>query len=95
MRCMSNSAIRRIVAQRLARFVRRIWGAFAVTRCRSSLSLPDPAANGMLAGTLAQSKWGRRLGVRINFTGENDIRVEVRVRPYRIVKAMVLLLLGL
>jgi hypothetical protein len=55
----------------------------------------SPAANGMLAGALAQSRWGRRLGISMNFSGANSVFCEIRLYPHRVAKAIVLFLTGL
>lgn len=86
-RCLRNPRIRRGVAKQLAKLLRRIAGAFKVTELQSRLSVPDPAINGMLAGALAQTGWGRNGRLRVNFTGENSLRCEVRLYPFRIANA--------
>lgn len=95
MRCLGDSTIRHTVAQQLWKLVKRICGSAALSRSASSISLPDPALNGMLAGALAASECGRRSGIRVNFTGENNLFLELRLHPHRVFKAFLLFISGL
>lgn len=90
MRCLGDYAIRHTLAQQLWKLVKRVCGSVALSLSASDISLPDPALNGMLAGTLAASEWGRRSGVRVNFTGENSLFLELRFHPHRVFKAVLL-----
>ena len=83
------------MARQLAKLVRRIVRSVDVARSASDVSLPDPAINGMVAGALAASGWGRRLGIRVNFAGENSLFIELRFHPHRIFKAFVFFVSGL
>jgi hypothetical protein len=94
-RCLRDSTIRRVLPGQLAKLARGIERSMVLTRSRANLSLPDPAANGILAGALAQSSWGRRLGIRINFVGANSIFCEIRLYPHRVAKAIFFFLSGL
>jgi hypothetical protein len=94
-RCLRDSTIRRVLPRQLAKLARGILRSMVLTRSRANLSLPDPAANGILAGALAQSRWGRRLGIRMNFTGTNSVFCEIRLYPHRVVKAIVFFLSSL
>src|ERR1051326_9213653 len=69
--CLRDSAIRRVLANGLANLWKRTRRSFAVTRLRASVSLPDPAWNGILAGVLSQTPLYGAIGV--NFIGENDV----------------------
>ena len=95
LRCLADSNIRRGLVLQL----RRLWlgclRSVVLGRRRSSLSLPDPALNGMLAGILGFSGWGRKLGMGVNFTGENSFELEFRLRPYRMVQALLSFFCGL
>jgi len=95
LRCLGDSAIRRALARQLAKLVRRISRSVDLARSASDVSLPDPALNGMLAGALAASNWGRRSGIRVNFAGENSLFIELRFHPHRIFKAFLFFLPGL
>jgi hypothetical protein len=94
-RCLSDPAIRRALARQLARLWRQLLRSAALTGWRTSVSLPDPAMNGMLAGALAQYGWGRRLGILVNFSGQNSAVLELRLRPHRVAKAFLFFLSGL
>lgn len=94
-RCLRNSRIRRAIGRQVAAMLRRVPRSFELVRCRSNLSLTDPALNGMLAGALAQSRWSRAFGLRVNFTGENTLLCEVRFYPHRVFKAFAFLAVGL
>lgn len=95
MRCLADSSIRRTLACQVAKLIRRVRGSVALSRAESSVSLPDPALNGMLAGALAASRWARRSGIRVNFTGENRVFIELRFHPHRVLKAFLFFLPGL
>ena len=94
-RCLRNSRIRSVVARQIARLGKRILHSFALTRIESRVSLSDPASNGMVAGTLALSRLGRALGVRVNFLGENSLFCEIRLYPYRLAMAFLFFAFGL
>jgi hypothetical protein len=92
-RCLGNSAIRRRLAQQIPKLLKRLFRSAKVSRSESPVSLPDPALNGVLAGTLASVP--RRLGIRVNFTGENSLFLELRLHPYRVLKALLFFTSGL
>lgn len=93
--CLREPALRRILVRRTARLGKRILRAASLTRRQIRVSLPDPAWNGMLAGLLAWRGDGRGSAVRVNFPGENDLFLEVRLYPYRVVKALLAFSIGL
>ena len=95
MRCLGDSSIRRTLAEQLWNLIKRVCGSVALSRSASDISLPDPAFNGMLAGALAASEWGRRSGIRVNFAGENSLFLELRFHPHRIFKALLFFVSGL
>ena len=95
MRCLGNAAIRHALARQLSKLLKRVSGSIHLTRISSHLSLPDPALNGMLAGALASSAWARRLGLRVNFSGENSLFIELRFYPHRVLKGFLFFLPGL
>jgi hypothetical protein len=95
MRSLGDSDIRRAMARQLSLVLRRILRSATVTRSEANISTPDPALNGMLAGALAASNWGNRPGVRINFTGQNSLFMELRFHPHRLFKAFLFFLPGL
>ncbi len=86
--CFRDSAIRRALAPQLASLAGGVLRSVELAGWRGSLSLPDPALNGMLAGVLAQGDWGARAGIFVNFTGENALQMEVRFYPGRLAKAL-------
>jgi hypothetical protein len=94
-RCLGDSAIRRALARQVANLLRRIARSVDLSRTACDVSLPDPALNGMLAGVLAASNWGRRSGIRFNFAGDNSLFVELRFHPHRVLKAFLFFLPGL
>ncbi len=85
MRCMGNSNIRRELARQTAKLLKLLFRSAEVSRSESEVSLPDPALNGILAGAVAGLP--RRMGIRVNFTGENSLFLELRLHPLRILKA--------
>ncbi len=93
-RCLRNATIRRRLLRQLARLRRGIFRSAGMTRRRVRVSLPDPAMTGMLYG-FSQFAWFRRTGIEPNFTGANGVFLEIRLRPYRIVKAVLSFLTGL
>lgn len=95
MRCLGDSAIRRTLAEQLWKLIKRVGSSVTLSRSASDVSLPDPALNGMLAGALAASEWGRRSGVRVNFAGENSLFLELRFHPHRVFKALLSFVSGL
>jgi hypothetical protein len=103
LRCLTDSGIRRSFQRNLARFARRALHSASFSRRQVSVSLPDPALNGMLTGFLmgmrgarpGMSEPGRMPRLRINFAGENSAFLEVRLYPYRMAWALLLLPVGL
>lgn len=95
LRCLGDAGIRRALARQLWKFAKGASRSLVLARARGSVSLPDPAANGMLAGVLAASPWGRRLGMQVNFRDENSLFIEVRFHPHRVFKAFLFSLPGL
>jgi hypothetical protein len=93
-RCLRDPALRRTLANQVAALVKRILRSADFTRWHADVSLPDPATTGMLYG-FTQFGWGRRMGIDANFTGENNFFLEIRLRPHRIVKAVLFFLTGL
>lgn len=93
-RCLRNGAIRRKLLRQLGRLRRGIFRSVEMKRHRVRISLPDPALTGMLAG-LTQFDWARRAGIEADFTGENSVFLEIRLRPHRIVKPVLSFLTGL
>jgi hypothetical protein len=95
-RCLGTPSIRRAVAKGLRELWRAILRSASLTRRQISVSLPDPAWNGMLAGWLeAQRSGSQASAMHVNFVGENAVFLEVRVYPYRIAKALFLFLTAL
>jgi hypothetical protein len=94
-RCLSDSVIRRRLVKQLARLGRGVWRSLVLTRWQSSVSLSDPAFNGMLMGALAQAGPPLNSNLSVNFVGENSLFIEARVYPHRLVKAFFLFLTGL
>ncbi|HVB99539.1 MAG TPA: hypothetical protein VNJ12_09465 [Candidatus Dormibacteraeota bacterium] len=94
-RCLCQPEVRRILVKRIGRLAKGMLRSVAWTGRQVNLSLPDPAWNGMLAGWLAQRHGGRGSAVRVNFTGENELFLEVRVYPYRIATALLIFSAGL
>jgi hypothetical protein len=93
--CLGDSGIRRALVRQLSLLVRRIFRSVQLSGSVSNVSLPDPALNGMLAGALAASNGGRRSATRVNFTGENNLALELRLHPHRVFKAFLFFLPGL
>ncbi len=94
-RCLGDSHIRRALARQLWKLGKRVLRSVVLVRSSGRVSLPDPAWNGMLAGALAQCSGFRRLGIGVNFTGDNSIFLEIRFHPHRILKAILFFLPGL
>ena len=94
-RCLGDSGIRRALARQLSMLLRRIFRSVDLSGSASEVSLPDPALNGMLAGALAASRFERLQGVRVNFRGENNLLLELRLHPHRVFKAFLFFLPGL
>ncbi len=86
--CFRDSTIRRVLALQLVSLAGGVLRSVELARWRGSLSLPDPALNGMLAGALARGDWGPGAGIFVNFTGENALQMEVRFYPGRLAKAL-------
>lgn len=95
MRCLGNSDIRHKVAQQLWKLLKRACSSVSLTRQAGSVSLPDPALNGMLVGALAASGWGERSGVQVDFRGKNSLFLELHFHPHRIFKAFLFFISGL
>jgi hypothetical protein len=93
-RCLRDSAIRRKLLRQLARLRRGVFRSVQMTRRRVRISLPDPATTGMLYG-FTQFARGRLAAFQPNFTGENSVLLEIRLRPYRILRAVFSFLTGL
>lgn len=93
-RCLRDPALRRTLARQVANLMHRVFRSADFTRWHADVSLPDPATTGMLYG-FTQFGWGRWMGVDANFTGENSFFLEIRLRPHRIVKAVLFFLTGL
>jgi hypothetical protein len=93
-RCLRDPRLRRTLAKQVSSLIKRIFRSADVTRWRANVSLPDPATTGMLYG-FTQYGWGQRMGIEANFTGENNFFLEIRLRPHRIVKAVIYFLTGL
>lgn len=83
------------MAAQLGRLAKRLLRSFRLAQFRGNIALTDPALNGMLAGVLAQSRWGRAARVRVNFTGDDSLFCEVRLYPYRIFTALAYFVFGL
>jgi hypothetical protein len=94
-RCLADPSIRRALARHLSTLLRRILRSANLARSDADISTPDPALNGILAGALAASKRGIRPGIRVNFTGENTLFLELRFHPHRVFKAFLFALPGL
>jgi hypothetical protein len=93
-RCLRDPAVRRTLARQVSNLIKRIFRSADVTRWRAAVSLPDPATTGMLYG-FTQFGWGRQVGMEANFIGENSFLLEIRLRPHRIIRAVLLFLTGL
>jgi hypothetical protein len=93
-RCLRDPGLRQTLARQVSNLLSRILRSANVTRWRANVSLPDPATTGMLYG-FTQFGWGQRMGIEANFTGENSFFLEIRLRPHRIVKAVIFFLTGL
>ncbi|MDE3138002.1 MAG: hypothetical protein KGL59_15580 [Acidobacteriota bacterium] len=93
-RCLRDPELRRTLARQVSNLIKRIFRSADVTRWRANVSLPDPATTGMLYG-FTQFGWGQRMGIEVNFSGENSFFLEIRLRPHRIVKAVMFFLTGL
>jgi hypothetical protein len=93
-RCLRDAELRRTLARQVSNLIKRIFRSADVTRWRASVSLPDPATTGMLYG-FTQFGWGSRAGIDANFTGENSFLLEIRLRPHRIIKAVLFFFAGL
>jgi hypothetical protein len=93
-RCLRNRAIRRRLFRQLGRLRRGVFRTVEMKRRRVRVSFPDPALTGMLYG-ITQFGWARWAGIEPNFTGENSVFLEIRLRPHRIVKPVFSFLTGL
>jgi hypothetical protein len=91
--CLRERAIRRSLIASLRRLLPGLRHSIALTSRHLSISLPDPAWNGMLAGWLAATRGNSAIAV--NFAGENAISFEVRLYPYRVVYAFWRFVIGL
>lgn len=94
-RCLGDSGIRGVLARKLSLLIRRIFRSADLKGSAGDISLPDPAFNGMLAGALAASNFGREQRIRVNFAGENNLLLELRLHPHRVFKAFLFFLPGL
>lgn len=94
-RCLGDSDIRRALVRKLSMLLRRIFRSVELGALAGNVSLPDPALNGMLAGVLAASNPGRPQQIRVNFGGENNLLLELRLHPHRVFKAFLFFLPGL
>lgn len=93
-RCLREPAIWRAMSAKLRKLWRAARRSARVTRREFSVSLPDPAWNGMLAGCLAQAgNWGS--AIHMNFMGRNGVFLEIRLYPYRIAAVLLLFPIGL
>ncbi|MEE8176781.1 MAG: hypothetical protein V3T65_02170 [Acidobacteriota bacterium] len=87
-RCFRDSTIRRVLALQLVSLAGGVLRSVELARWRGSLSFPDPALNGMLAGVLAQGDWAPEAGIFVNFNGENALQMEFRLHPDQLAKAL-------
>lgn len=94
-RCLGDSGIRGALARKLSMLIRRIFHSADLRGPAGDVSLPDPALNGMLAGALAATNFGRENQLRVNFAGENNLLLELRLHPHRVFKAFLFFLPGL
>lgn len=94
-RCLRDSSIRRAFRRQLVALGRGILRSASVTECRARVSLPDPAANGILYGALAAVGWTAREEFQLNFAGENNISLEIRIHLYCIVRPILSFLIHL
>jgi hypothetical protein len=94
-RCLGEPSVRRTVTKRLGALWRGLLRSVSVTRRKITVSLPDPAWNGMLAGGLAWLHGSRGSAIRVDFTGKSSALLEVRLYPYRIAKVLLVILMGL
>jgi hypothetical protein len=95
MRCLGDAGIRRVLARQFWKLGKRVGRSVVLARSSADVSLPDPAANGMVAGVLAASPWVRSMGIRVNFLDENALFLEFRFHPHRALKAFLFFLPGL
>jgi hypothetical protein len=94
-RSLADSVIRQTIARQIARFAQGALRSFSVKRCLSSISLPDPAWNGILTGMLSATNFGRACGVQVNFRGNNELLFELSFYPYRLARTALLFSTGL
>jgi hypothetical protein len=93
-RCLATPAVRNVMANRLKKLGKGILRSATLTRRQITISLPDPAWNGMLAGWMAGwGYWGS--AIRVDFSGQSGCFFEVRLYPYRVAKALLLFTVGL
>ncbi|HWP85318.1 MAG TPA: hypothetical protein VNN17_09025 [Terriglobia bacterium] len=93
--CLWDGDLRAALAKRFQRLPADLWKAMEIRRWESTVSLPEPALNGMLWGALAAVPTGARARFECNFIGRNQVRTELRFYPYRIVQALLIFLLRL
>lgn len=95
MNCLADSSIRRALTRQISMMLKRIFRSVNLVRSDAAVSLPDPALNGMLAGALAASNSERLQRIRVNFAGENNLLLELRIHPHRVFRAFLFFLPGL
>jgi len=93
--CLLDGNIRSALVRRFRRLPIALWDAVEVSRLHCEVSLPDPALNGMLWGTLATVDAASRTWLQCNFMRRNEVRTEVRFYPHRLVKAVLFFFLQL
>ena len=93
--CLLDGNIRSALVRRFRRLPIALWDAVEVSRLHCDVSLPDPALNGMLWGTLATVDAASHTWLQCNFMRRNEVRTEVRFYPHRLVKAVLFFFLQL
>jgi hypothetical protein len=81
--------------RRFAKLPPGLWDAVEVSRWHGAVSLPDPALNGMLWGSLAAFNWGPRMRWDCNFIGRNELHTEVRFYAHRAARVLLLFFMQL
>jgi len=94
-KCLLDGNIRSALVRRFRRLPIALWDAVEVSRLHCEVSLPDPALNGMLWGSLATVDRASLTWLQCNFVSRNEVRTEVRFYPYRLVKAVTFFFLQL
>ncbi|MBI3896053.1 MAG: hypothetical protein HY313_08990 [Acidobacteria bacterium] len=87
-RCARDSEIRGRVLAQLRRLAGQFRQGIEVYHFHSELSLPDPATTGMLAGLAAGAGWGFPSPFGLNFMGNNNVEIEIRLHPDRFAWAL-------